>query len=313
MQIRLKLTFLDTAKLGNGDTELLPDSGIGTDAACDGPGRTNGSSGQTDATALSQTLHKHVPTKAASLLAAQDGRHGDPNLLSLDGTVHKGRIEGHVTGSHAQSLVIALEEGDGEALVALTLEQAVGVAEVETKADNAGNGSESNVSLLEGGNDSQLAIALGDDAVGSDETSGIGSGMRTGEAEAGDESAIGQAGEEVFLLLLRTVSDEQLARSQTVGHGDGGVGIEALGGQLLQDGRDGVSGEAEAAPFLGDLHSKELLGTHVIPCLLGEVAVDGYVVIVEEGAESLDLVVHEGLLFGGQLGLVGVDQLLERR
>ena len=262
------------------------------------PGGTDGSSGQTDATTLGQALHKHVPTKAASLLAAQDGRHGDPNLLSLNGTVHKGRIEGHVAGSHAQTLVIALEEGDGEALVALTLEQAVGVAEVETKADNAGNGSESNVSLLEGGNDSQLAIALGDDAVGSDETSGIGTGMRTSEAEAGDESAIGQAGEEVFLLLLRAVSDEQLARSQTVGHGDGCVGIEALSGKLLQDGGYGVGGEAEATPFLGNLHSKEFLGTHVIPSILGKVAVDGHIVVIEEGAEGLDLVVHEGLLFG---------------
>ena len=298
MRILPKRTFLDTTKLGNGDAELLPDSGVGTDAARDGPGGTDGASGQTDATTLGQALHKHVPTKAASLLATQDGRHGDPNLLSLNGTVHKGRIEGHVTGSHAQSLVIALKEGDGEALVALALEQAVGVAEVEAKANNAGNGSESDVSLLEGGNDAQLAIALGDDAVRSDETGGIRTGMGTSKTEAWDESAIGQTGEEVLLLLLRAVSDEQLARSQTVGHGDGGVGIEALSGKLLQDRGYGVGGEAEATPFLGNLHSEELLGTHVIPCLLGKVAVDGHVVVIEEGAEGLDLVVHEGLLFG---------------
>ena len=297
MRILPRRTFLDTTKLGNGDAELLPDSGVGTDAARDGPGGTDGASGQTNATTLGQALHKHVPTEAAPFLAAQNGRHGDPYLLSLDGAVHESRIEGHVTGSHAQSLVIALKEGDGEALVALTLEQAVGIAKVETKTNNASNGSESDVSLLEGGNDAQLAIALGDDAVRSDETGGIRTGMGTSKTEAWDESAIGQTGEEVFLLLLRAVSDEQLARSQTVGHGDGGVGIEALSGKLLQDRGYGVGGEAEATPFLGNLHSEELLGTHVIPCLLGKVAVDGYVVVIEKGAESLDLVVHEGLLF----------------
>ena len=72
-----------------------------------------------------------------------------------------------------------------------------------------------------------------------------------------------------------------------------------------------MGGEAEAAPFLGDLHPEELLGAHVIPCFLGEVAVDRYVVVIEEGAEGLDLVVHEGLLIGRKLRLVGVNQLLE--
>ena len=308
-----KLTFLNTAKLSNGDAELLPDSGVGADAARDGPGGTNGASGQTHAAALGQALHEHVPAKAASFLATQNGRHGDPDLLSLDGAVHEGRVEGHVAGSHPQSLVVALQEGDSEALPALALEQAVGVAEVEAQTDDAGDGGQGDVALLEGGDDAQLAVALGDDAVGFDEAGGVGTGVRAGEAEAGDESAVGQAGEEVLLLLLRAVPGEELAGSQTVGHGDGGVGVEALGGQLLQDGGDGVGGEAEAAPLLGDLHPEELLGAHVVPCVLGEVAVDGHVVVVEEGAEGLDLVVHVGLLLGRQLGLVRVDQLLQRR
>mmetsp|Transcript_11860 Transcript_11860/g.25055 ORF Transcript_11860/g.25055 Transcript_11860/m.25055 type:complete len:216 (+) Transcript_11860:1635-2282(+) len=215
-----------------------------------------------------------------------------------------------MAGSHAQALVVTFQKGDGEALVAVSLEEAVGVAKVEAKTDDASNRGEGDVTLLEGGDDTKLTVALGNDAIRTNQTGGIRTGMGSGEAKAGDKRTIGKTGEKVLLLLLGTVSNQELPGSQTVGDGNGGVGIEALGGKLLQHRGNGVGGKPQPAPFLGNLHSKELLGAHVIPCILGEIAVDGHVVIVEERAQGLDLVVHVGLLFGSQLGLVGVDEFL---
>jgi hypothetical protein len=56
-----------------------------------------------------------------------------------------------VAGSHPEALVAALEEGDGEALLALALEEVVGVLEVDADSDDAGDGSEGDVALLESG------------------------------------------------------------------------------------------------------------------------------------------------------------------
>ena len=92
--------------------------------------------------------------------------------------------------------------------------------------------------------------------------------MRASETEAGNKSAIGESGEEVLLLLLRAVASEEFPRTEAVRDGDGGIGIEALRGKLLKDRGNGMGGEAQTAPLLGDLHAEEFLGPHVIPGFL---------------------------------------------
>mmetsp|Transcript_19757 Transcript_19757/g.55826 ORF Transcript_19757/g.55826 Transcript_19757/m.55826 type:complete len:227 (-) Transcript_19757:117-797(-) len=82
---------------------------------------------------------------------------------------------------------------------------------------------------------------------------------------------------------------------------------------LGQDLRNGVGRKSLAAPFLGDLEREEAFVAHEVPRLLGEILLHGNVVIVDQGAELIDLVVEEALFFGGQFGRVLVDELLQGR
>jgi hypothetical protein len=72
-----------------------------------------------------------------------------------------------------------------------------------------------------------------------------------------------------------------------------------------------MSTETQPTPFLRYFHPKEFFIAHVIPSGFTKVLVGNDVVIVEEGAEVMDLVVNVGLFFGGETGGVGVDEMLE--
>mmetsp|Transcript_19288 Transcript_19288/g.56290 ORF Transcript_19288/g.56290 Transcript_19288/m.56290 type:complete len:350 (+) Transcript_19288:1440-2489(+) len=175
----------------------------------------------------------------------------------------------------------SLKKRHGEALVPNAVEQTVGVAQVESQAHHSGHGRQRNVPLLEGRHDAQFAVYPLYDAVAPDETRGVAPRVRSGQSEARDESPVCQAGQEVRLLLGRAVPREQFAGTERIGNGDGGVGIEALGGQLLKDRRDGRGGELKSSPLLRYFQPEELFVAHVIPCLAGEIAFDGHVVIVQ--------------------------------
>ncbi|EJK45064.1 hypothetical protein THAOC_36345, partial [Thalassiosira oceanica] len=101
------LTLLYPPELRDWHPELLPDPRVRPDAGDDRPGGPDAPGGEADAPPLGEALDEHVPPEAAPSLPAEDGVHGYPNVVALDGPVHEGRAQGDVAGSHAESLVSA--------------------------------------------------------------------------------------------------------------------------------------------------------------------------------------------------------------
>jgi hypothetical protein len=91
--------------------------------------------------------------------------------------------------------VTSLKEGDREALVAAALAAAqkpLGVAQLEAQADDSRHRRQSNVALVEGRAHAELAATLLNDPVRADQGGGVGTRLGPREAEAGDESPVGE-------------------------------------------------------------------------------------------------------------------------
>jgi hypothetical protein len=98
--------FLDSSEFGNWDTELLSDTRVGTNSSNDDTSSSRRSSRETHSTTFGQTFNEHVPSESASLSSSQNIAHGDPNIFTFNGSVHKSSIQWHVSRSHAQSWVV---------------------------------------------------------------------------------------------------------------------------------------------------------------------------------------------------------------
>ena len=128
--------------------------------------------------------------------------------------------------------------------------------------------------------------------------------MGCSEAEAGNELALGQAGKKVVLLLGRAVAHQQLAGAEGVGHGDCACGRVAARRNLLHHLAVAVSAEALAPVLLGDDHAEKALLLAPVPKLFGEVSVLCDLVVVQQLAKLLHLLVQKRLLFGRGLDTV---------
>ena len=159
-------------------------------------------------------------SEAAALLAAQDGRHWNPDVVAAHGAVNEGRVEWLVARAHLEALVAALEQRHSEALRARAAEQTVGVLQVEPDANHDSDGRERDVALVERRPNPNFVAAPLDDSVRADERRRIGARVRAGQPEARDQRAVGEARQEVAALLVGAVAHEQLTRPQRVWHGD---------------------------------------------------------------------------------------------
>ncbi len=114
----------------------------------------------------------------------------------------------------------------------------------------------------------------------------VAAGVGLGERERAAPLSRGHGGEPAPLLLLRPVRQD---------HGGGhGVGVHDAGeahpavGQLLNNADVGQEVEAEAAVFLGDGHTEEAEGAHLLDDLLRK-----GVGALEAGSDGNDLSLHE--------------------
>mmetsp|Transcript_17058 Transcript_17058/g.39436 ORF Transcript_17058/g.39436 Transcript_17058/m.39436 type:complete len:205 (-) Transcript_17058:368-982(-) len=202
-----------------------------------------------------------------------------------------------MTRTHHQSRMIPLQQGHCKALFAIASQQAIGVCQIQSNSHNTSHWSKRNVSFLETGQDSQFAIPLLNDAVASNQGGCVAPRMRCGESKAGNQGAISQTWQKVLLLRRGAVTSEQLSRTQRIGNGHGRIGIKAMRRELGEDTGHGLRREAQSTPFLGNLHPKETFVAHVIPGLLGKVLLEGNLVIIQETAQVVDLIVQECLFF----------------
>mmetsp|Transcript_17826 Transcript_17826/g.22156 ORF Transcript_17826/g.22156 Transcript_17826/m.22156 type:complete len:236 (-) Transcript_17826:932-1639(-) len=133
--------FLNPTKFRNGHAKLLSHPGVRPDATNDNLSRPDTTGGETHSPSFRQTLHKHIPSETAPLLPSKDILHGDPNVVTFDGTVHKTGIQREMAWSHPQPLVISLQQRHRKALAAASLQQVIGVGKVQTESHASGHGS----------------------------------------------------------------------------------------------------------------------------------------------------------------------------
>mmetsp|Transcript_6086 Transcript_6086/g.8721 ORF Transcript_6086/g.8721 Transcript_6086/m.8721 type:complete len:289 (-) Transcript_6086:639-1505(-) len=187
-------SFLDSTKLGDGHTELLAHSGISTDRRSNTSSGSKRTSRQTHSTSFGQTLNKHVPPIAASLLSSKNHVHGNPNVLTFNCTIHKSSVERHVAGTHVETRMVAFQESDRESLFPFAFQKPIRVGQVESETHHTSNRSQCDVSLLEISHDPNFSVAFLYYTVTTDQGSCITSRMRSGETKAGDERTVGKTG-----------------------------------------------------------------------------------------------------------------------
>ena len=207
---------------------------------------------------------------------------------------------------------VARKQAQGDADVAGIADQAIRVVHAEGQADQRSDRGQGDVALVEGQLDAEhllaVPLALADDAVVRN-GGGVGTGERTGQAEAGHFAAIGQARQVLILLFLGAVMHQQLTRAQRVGHADGRADHRGHRGQLLDHLVVGQRGEAQAAIFLRDDHAEELVLLDEGPQFRRQIRMDvGDFPVVDHRAQLFDRAIEEGLFFGGQLRLGVVEQ-----
>mmetsp|Transcript_3322 Transcript_3322/g.8459 ORF Transcript_3322/g.8459 Transcript_3322/m.8459 type:complete len:291 (-) Transcript_3322:115-987(-) len=187
--------FLNAPKFGDGNLKLLPDPRIRPHPRHHAPRRADAPRRQANAPSLREAFDEHVPSEAASFLSAQDGRHGYPDVLALDGTVHEGGAEGYVTRSHSQALVSPLQQRHSESLLAIPPQQPLRIGQIQPQSHHARHGRERDVPLLEARHDPQLPRhgMLANDAIAPDQRRGIATRMRSRETEARYERPVRQS------------------------------------------------------------------------------------------------------------------------
>ena len=200
--------------------------------------------------------------------------------------------------------MIGRQQRHRDADVLAAAEQVLGVEQAEGEADQRRARRQRDVALLPGGADAHhlLAVvpALGDVADVA-HGRGVRARGRTGQREAGDIEALGEAREVVLLLLGRAVLLDQLARPQRVRHHDDDAGVRRARADASQHQRLRLRREAEAAVLLGDEHAEEAVLLDETPDLGRDLAVVvADLPVVEHPAELVAGPVEERLLLLGQ-------------
>jgi hypothetical protein len=119
--------------------------------------------------------------------------------------------------------------------------------------------------------------------------------------EAASEPASGLVSpkQPVVLLLFGAELEQELARPERVRHHGGDRAGDRAGGELANDLRVRIGGEAEPAIGLRDDHGEEFVALEEVPDLGRQVvALPIDVPIVEHAAELVDRPIEEGLLLG---------------
>ncbi len=212
---------------------------------------------------------------------------------------------------------LAGNERDGDADVFALGQQLVGIEEAEGEADQRRLGAERDVALVPRQADAEhfLAVvhALRDGADVAHRGS-IGAGGRAGQREAGNLFTTGKPRQIVVLLFVGAVLFDQFAWPEGIGDHDDGDDVGRARGDLAEDERLSLGGEAEAAMLFRNKHAEEAVLLGERPDRLRDLALGVTdLPVVDQTAQLFGRAVEEGLLFrrqddrgnGAQLGPVG--------
>ena len=304
--------FLDTFEGRQRHIELLTYLGVLAGDQAGELGGAGADGGQGDRAADREAVHQHHPAFAEHLLATDQEFQGDEYVLAGVGAVHERGAEGQVTAADFHAGGIGGNQCQADAQVFFFAQQVIRVMGLEGQAQQSRDRAEGDVAFFPVQAQAQGFLAFPfafADHPGVGHGAGVGAGQRTGQGEAGDVVAAGQARQVVVALFVRAVMQEQFGRAKGVGDHYGGGQVAAAGGEFHRDLGVGVGGKALAAVFLGNDQREETMGLDVLPGSGWQVHGLADFPIADHGAEFFGRAVDKCLFFFGQLGL-GVGQQL---
>ncbi len=307
--------FLDALEAADRGVELLAHRRVRADLARGHLRRAHRQRRQRDRTPRREALHQHAPAVAGAGEAADDGIERHEGVFRHDRAVVEGHAHRVVALADIQPRRRARDQRAGDAEIAVLLvrgavapagvelvgEQAMRIAQAEGHADHGRDRRQGDVALLRVEADAERVLALVQRAY--DHGLGlrggrVGTGLGSGQREAGDVLAARQARQVMVLLRVGAVMQEQFGRAQRVGHHHGDGAGHAARGDLRH--HPGVADVRELEPAIGfgDDHAEEAVLLEEGPDLRRQVALLDHVPVVEPAAQFLDRAVDEGLLLG---------------
>ena len=247
--------------------ELAADAGEATGSTRSIGRHTGCARRQRNAAPHRQAFHQHAPALPGHVLTANDVVQRDEHVLAPDRAVKERRANRAMATADFHALGVTGNQCAGNTVILGVTQQAVRVKHAERQAHHGGHRREGDPALLEIQAQTEhfltVYFLLADNA-GVRQGGGVRASARPSQAKAGDFTAIGQTRQVVVLLLFGAVLDQQLARTQGVGHAYGDH-QHLVGGQLLQDRRLGLGGKFQAAILLGNDHAEEFFFLQEIP------------------------------------------------
>ena len=304
--------LFDPLELADRKTELLADAGMRRRDARRELDRARSRGRERDPASSGEALHQHLPTHPGTGSPADDRElEREDYVVALGRAIVERKAERIVTLTEGDAFGIGRDEGACDTQVFTLAEQVVGVAELESEAENCRDRGERDVALLPVQADVELAVVALEDLAPRRDRARVRPGVRFGEGEGGDVTAVGEPREVVVFLRWGPVVDQELGRAERVRHHDRDRGDAVARVELLHDGRVRERAEAEPAVLLRDEHPEEFPTLEEIPHGLREVALLRRRPLVGDAADLLYGSIEIRLLFGRQLGIGLIEYPVE--
>ncbi|CCK01158.1 hypothetical protein BN129_1852 [Cronobacter sakazakii 701] len=209
------------------------------------------------------------------------------------------------------------DQRTGNAEFLLAAQQAIRVREFKREAQYGGDRRERNVALVPGEAHAEHLLALPlahADHAGIRDGTGVRARFRAGERKAGDFLATRQARQVVVLLRVGAVVLQQFAGAEGVRHANGDGENAGDASEFLQHAGLRVSRELQTAILFFNDHREEAMFFQKRPQFRRQIRhFVGYLEVVRHAARFFHRAVEKRLLFGGQLRLRVVMELLPVR
>ena len=215
--------LLDAFETTDRRVELLADRRVGAHHPRRQLGGADGESGQRDRAAGGEALHQHAPALAGPFAAADDEVERHEDIGARVRTVVERDAHRVVPLSDVDSGKPRWNQRARDPQVVTLTDQVIGIVHFECQADQRGDGTERDVALAPvEAHAEHLPPLVGAPAHDTRALRGgrVAARLGAGEREARDLLTAGKARQQAVLLLLGSVVEQQLGRTERVGHHD---------------------------------------------------------------------------------------------
>ena len=269
-------------------------------------GRAGTDCWQRDRTPDRQAVHQHHPAFAEHFLATDEVVQWNEHVLAGVRAVHERGAQWQVATSDFHTGGIGRDQRQTDTEIFLFTEQVIRVVGFECQTEQGGDWAEGDVALFpvqtQADDFFTLPLAFANDP-GVGHRARVGTGQRSGEGEARDIVATGQARQVVIALFVSAVMQQQFGRAEGVRDHHGRGEVAAASGEFHCHLRVGIGREAFAAEFLGNDQGEEAVFLDVRPGLGRQIHRLADLPVADHRAEFFGRAIDEGLFFFAQLHL----------